>query len=121
MVVLVSTTITFTATVFITVRQPRVNAAKAMLASTARGPSVGLDVPMEDSVWPQMSVPVQMDLRGPDARQVGIKHTTTLINYLQNFGLFFSKAPPQLVATGEALFIVGGANNFVLDLAKKAL
>ena len=51
MVVLVSTTITFTATVFImAANQPRVNAAKAMLENTASGPSVGLDVPMEDSV-----------------------------------------------------------------------
>ena len=73
MVVLVSTTITFMATAFITVSQPRVNAAKAMLENTASGPSVGLDVPMEDSVQPQMSVLVQMDLQGPDARQVGIK------------------------------------------------
>ena len=54
-----------------------------------------------------MYVLVQMDLQGPDARQVGIKQRTTLINYLTYyttltnfFSAFFERAPsPQLVAT----------------------
>ena len=73
--VLASTTITFTATTSsaIIVNQPRVNAAKATLESTVNGPSVGLDVPMVDFVLIRMSVPALMDLRAPDARQVGVK------------------------------------------------
>ena len=70
--VLASTTITFTATAYIIVNQPRVNVAKVTLESTVNGPCVGLDVPMVDFVLIQMSVLALMDLRVPDARQVRV-------------------------------------------------
>ena len=69
MAVVVSTTITFTATITPSSR-PLVNAAKDSEAYIARRPCVGLDVPMEALVSRPMSVHVQMDTPEPDARQV---------------------------------------------------
>jgi len=69
MVVLVSTTIIFMATITLQESRPRVNAAKDMLENIARRPLVGLDVPMADSVLIQTYAPVQMAILEPDARQ----------------------------------------------------
>lgn len=127
MVVLVSTTIIFMATITLQESRPRVNAAKDMLENIARRPLVGLDVPMADSVLIQTYAPVQMAILEPDARQhfaipaakmVGAALRLSNVNVPRvSLALFAKSIPVNLNVATEVFVLVTIFVPALMDLA----